>query len=116
MNRQHRRLLAFNSHAHLFTSLFNAHKSPDLGPELEAALWSMIDYGSMCRDSNLSVPNPTLVLPSETPFSVPLELGDDQGLGLADSPSMVLSNIDSTAMSFDTPSISYLFELASSGG
>ncbi|KAF0330624.1 3-hydroxymethyl-3-methylglutaryl-coenzyme a lyase [Colletotrichum asianum] len=115
-SKMHRRLLAFNSHAHLFTSLFNAHKSPDLGPELEAALWSMIDYGSMCRDSNLSVPSPTLVLPSETPFSVSLELGGDQGLGLADSPSMVLSNIDSTAMSFDTPSISYLFELASSGG
>ncbi|KAF5518243.1 putative transcriptional regulatory protein [Colletotrichum aenigma] len=115
-SKMHRRLLAFNSHAHLFTSLFNAHKSPDLGPELKAALWSMIDYGSMCRDSNLSVPSPTLVLPSETPFSVPLELGGDQDLGLADSPSMVLSNIDSTAMSFDTPSISYLFELASSGG
>ncbi|KAF4784153.1 3-hydroxymethyl-3-methylglutaryl-coenzyme a lyase [Colletotrichum scovillei] len=111
----HHRLLTFNSNAYLFDSLLDSQLKSVMDPGWERSLWSMVDYGEMCRESNLSIPSPKIPAPSDSPSFPDLGLESEQmldmGLGVQQ-----ISQIDDNLMNFDTPNIKYLLELASGGG
>ncbi|KAK1636080.1 hypothetical protein BDP81DRAFT_489145 [Colletotrichum phormii] len=111
----HRRLLSFNANAYLFDSLLDSQLKSGMDPEWERALWSMIDYGEMCRESNLSIPSPKIPASSDSPTFPGLELGSEQMLDLGLDSQQILG-VDDDMMNFDTPNIKCLLELASGGG
>lgn len=86
-----------------------------MDPGWERSLWSMVDYGEMCRESNLPIPSPKISAPSDSPNFPDLNLESEQmldlGLDVQQTP-----QIDDNLINFDTPNIKYLLELASGGG
>ncbi|POS78362.1 hypothetical protein DHEL01_v203243 [Diaporthe helianthi] len=50
------RLQSFKQHAHIFASILDPHTSPKLDIDSELALWSMVDYGTMCSEDQLIMP------------------------------------------------------------
>ncbi|KAK0376484.1 hypothetical protein CLIM01_06173 [Colletotrichum limetticola] len=111
----HHRLLTFNANAYLFDSLLDTQLKSVMDPGWERSLWSMVDYGEMCRESNLSIPSPKIPAPSDSPSFPDLELESEQMLDLGLGVQQI-SQIDDNLMNFDTPNIKYLLELASGGG
>ncbi|KAK6214903.1 hypothetical protein QIS74_07922 [Colletotrichum tabaci] len=116
-SKMHHQLVSFNANAHLLTSLLEPppQAASSIGPEWEAVLWSMVDYGAMCRESTLAIPGPTLPVTSEPPLFSAFNLDKDGGLEASPGANR-MPEIDEALMNFDTPSITYLLELASGGG
>ncbi|KAK1704218.1 fungal-specific transcription factor domain-containing protein [Colletotrichum lupini] len=111
----HHRLLTFHANAYLFDSLLDTQLKSVIDPGWERSLWSMVDYGEMCRESSLSIPSPKIPAPSDSPSFPDLELESEQMLDLGLDVQQI-SQIDDNLMNFDTPNIKYLLELASGGG
>ncbi|CCT73174.1 uncharacterized protein FFUJ_10152 [Fusarium fujikuroi IMI 58289] len=49
--KMHTQLLNFDTHSQDFEKMIDPHAVFDISPDLETALWSMVDYGSMCGSS-----------------------------------------------------------------
>ncbi|KAF4465222.1 hypothetical protein FALBO_7937 [Fusarium albosuccineum] len=63
--KMHTQLLNFDAHAQAFEKMIDPHASFDIEPELEAILWSMVDYGAMCGSTRA-------ISPSDAPVSANL--------------------------------------------
>ncbi|KAM5341498.1 hypothetical protein ACJ41O_014529 [Fusarium nematophilum] len=79
--KMHAQLLAFDAHAQAFEKMIDPHASFDIEPELEAHLWSIVDYGSMCGSSREASGGPM-------PMNMP-------------SPSFLNFDVDYTAGNFE---------------
>ncbi|KAJ4212789.1 hypothetical protein NW759_011429 [Fusarium solani] len=66
-SKMHTQLVNFDAHAQAFQRLIDPHASFEIEPELEALLWSMVDYGAMCGSSRSTSPEGQLPINLQSP-------------------------------------------------
>ncbi|KAL6352070.1 hypothetical protein LRP88_14511 [Fusarium phalaenopsidis] len=66
-SKMHTQLVNFDAHAQAFQRLIDPHASFEIEPELEALLWSMVDYGAMCGSSRSTSPEGQLPVNLQSP-------------------------------------------------
>ncbi|KAH8672293.1 fungal-specific transcription factor domain-containing protein [Ilyonectria robusta] len=68
-SKMHTQLLSFESHAQAFNNMLDPQTSFEIDAELEAALWTMVDYGAMCCSSGAAEPGDTSISVNISPPS-----------------------------------------------
>lgn len=113
------RLQSFKQHAHIFASILDPHTSPKLDIDSELALWSMVDYGTMCSEDQLIMPAQSVSATNSESEEVPRSTssatlaidarGQQPGDLYLPTYEMAFDN------AFDIPSLDYLLDLAPGG-
>lgn len=74
-SKMHTQLVNFDAHAQAFQRLIDPHASFEIEPELEALLWSMVDYGAMCGSSRSTSPEGQLPVNLQSPSFLNFDVG-----------------------------------------